>query len=314
MLKIQKNIILTPMTTFKIGGPAQYFVKVNSEEKLLEAVKYAQEKNWAIFILGGGSNILISDKGFAGLVIKMSESTEKKNTIKLLEANKIECWAGNSLAQMVNFSLNRELSGFEWAVGIPGSVGGALRGNAGAYGNCIADRVVEIKVLDKITKKIKIFKKTDCHFGYRESIFKKEKRFIILNVLLKMEKGEKKRIKEKAKEIIQKRQERLPSEFSAGSFFQNPTVNNKKLIKQFEEEQKVKVRNNKIPAGWLIETVGLKGKKIGGVQVSEKHANFIVNNGQGKAEEIIMLASLIKMKVRDELGVQLKEEVLYIGF
>ncbi len=312
MLKIQENIVLAPFTTFKVGGPAQYFIAVSSEKELLEAIEYAQEKKWTIFILGGGSNILINDQGVSGLVIKMNKAVKEKEAIKLLEDNRIRCWAGNSLTQVVNFSLANELTGLEWAMGIPGSVGGALRGNAGAYGKCISDKVKEIRVLDKINKEIQLFKKEDCYFEYRKSIFKKEKRFIILGSIFQLEKGERFKIKENLEKIIQQRQKKLPLEFSAGSFFQNPFVNNEKLIKQFEQERKVKIRDNKIPAGWLIEAVGLKGKKIGGAQVSEKHANFIINNGDATAKEIIILASLIKTKVRDKLGVQLKEEVLYV--
>ncbi len=314
MLKIQKNVKLAPFTTLKIGGLAQYFVAVNSKEDFLEAIKYAQKKEWNIFVLGGGSNILISDQGITGLVIKMDKSIKEKKAIELLGNNKIKSWAGNSLAQIVNFSLNNKLTGLEWATGIPGSVGGALRGNAGAYGNCIADKVKEIKVLDQTSQKIRVFNKEECQFEYRKSIFKENKQLIILEVILQMEKEEEEKIAEKMKIIIQKRQKKLPAEFSAGSFFQNPKVSDEKLIKQFEEEQKIKIRQNKIPAGWLIEAVGLKGKKIGGAQVSKKHANFIINNGKAKAEEVIILASLIKMKVRDELGVQLKEEVSYVGF
>ena len=302
MISIQKNIPLAPLTTFKIGGPAKFFVEAKNEAELLEALDFANKNSLEIFMLGGGSNILFSDKGFSGLVIKMQESKEDRY------------WAGNSLAGLVSFFKENSFTGLEWAVGIPGTIGGAVRGNAGAYGGQMADNIESVQVLNLENKKIINYSCADCQFAYRNSIFKKKKELIILSVRLRFEKGEQEEIERKTREIIAKRTAALPKGFSAGSFFQNPIVLNEEVIARFEKETGAKAREGKVPAGWLIDAVGLGEKKIGGVMVSEVHANFIVNTGNAKAEDVVMLASLIKQKVRHEFSVQLKEEIMYAGF
>lgn len=313
MIEIQQNIPLAPYTTFKIGGPARFFCEVSSEEELVEALEYAKENNLDFFTLGGGSNILVSDDGFGGLVIKLIR--DSNNLIRLLAPSLIECWAGEGLAGAVGFCAESSLTGMEWAAGIPGTVGGAIRGNAGAFSGCMADNTEGIKAIEVDKKlKIKVFKKTDCGFSYRNSIFKKCPNIIILSCVLKLKKGDKIRIENRIGEIIKKRAEKQPQGVgSAGSFFQNPAVP-QKIIEEFEKETGVKCKDNKVPVGWLIDQVGLRGKKIGGVQVSPEHANFIVNVGNGKAQDVVILASLIKQKVRKQFVVQLKEEINYVGF
>ncbi|MFA6160418.1 MAG: UDP-N-acetylmuramate dehydrogenase [Parcubacteria group bacterium] len=319
MINIQKNIPLAPLTTFKIGGPAKYFVEVSSEDEILEALDFAKENNLEIFVLGGGSNILVSDEGFSGLIIRML------NTSYIIHNTSIECGSGVLLSQIVKEAAKNGLSGMEWASGIPGTVGGAIRGNAGAPWGCMADNIESIKILEMHNRKYKILKINECGFSYRNSIFKKNKDLIIVSVVLKLQKEDKKKIEDKIEEIVKLRGGKAPAEKSSGSFFKNPVVKDKKLINMFEKDTGVKIGENKnlyhfnnteviIPAAYLIEEVGLKGKKIGGAQVSEKHANFVVNVGNAKAQDIVMLSSLIKMKVRDELGVQLSEEIQYVGF
>jgi UDP-N-acetylmuramate dehydrogenase len=310
-LKIQENISLAPFTTYRIGGPARYFAEVSAEEALLEALQYAKDNNLKIFVLGGGSNILISDDGFDGLVIRLSGS---KSPIGLLESNQLECWAGDSLSGVVNFCRDNSLAGLEWAAGIPGSVGGAIRGNAGAYGGEIRDCVESVKILNTDNLQITTYKKHDCAFAYRSSAFKQNQNLIVLSCVLKLEKGDKDEIEAKIKEVIGKRTQKIPTDPSPGSFFQNPTVTDKNLIAAFEKDMETVCRGNKLPAGWLIDEAGLRGKRIGGVMVSDKHANFVINTGGATAQDVVMLASFIKMKVRDELGVQLKEEIQYVGF
>jgi UDP-N-acetylmuramate dehydrogenase len=318
MIEIQKNIKLADYSTFKIGGPAKEFVAVQSEEDLKEALEYGENNKLKIFILGGGSNILFSDSGFDGLVIKIN------NNSYLIQDNQIECGAGLPLSQLVNLAKDNNLSGLEWAVGIPGTVGGAVRGNAGAFGGSMGDIVEKVRVLDIKDKQLNIYDSGKCEFGYRNSVFKKNHSLIIVSTEIRLEKGDKEKIDEKMKEIITKRAEKQPKEWkgSAGSFFENPVVDNAELINRFsaqggpaggwEKEREGEVASKRIPAGWLIEEAGLKGKKVGNVAISETNANFIINTGGGTAEEIIMLASIIKQKVRDELGVQLKEEVNYV--
>lgn len=331
MINIQKNIPLANYTTFRIGGPAKHFAEVSSEEDLLEALNFAKKNNLEFFILGGGSNLLVSDKGFDGIIIKLkahpSLRTKLKVTAQSFKLHHVKCWAGNSLAKLVNFSAENNLTGLEWAAGIPGTIGGAVRGSAGAFNSDMSSIVESVKVADiselmqnvniKIQNnnaKFKIFKKEECNFKYRNSIFKENPNLIILSVVLKLNPGNKDEIQNKIKEIIKKRSLEHPKENSAGSFFKNPIVENKELVEEFEREQGIKYGDNKLPAGWLIEQAGLRGKKIGGAMASEKHANFIINTGATTAEDVIILASFIKQQVRDKFGIELQEEVQLIGF
>ena len=337
-IKIQENVPLAPLTTFKIGGPSKFFTEVSSEEELMEAINYAKENKLEIFILAGGSNILVSDDGFDGLVIHM------RDTKCQMLGNRIECGAGLLLSEVVRLARENSLTGLEWAVGIPGTVGGAVRGNAGAYGSEIKDSLINVKAMEipnskfQIPNKIKNqndeneskllinnYELQDCYFAYRDSLLKQKNNLVILSCVLELQKGDKTEIEGKMKEIIKKRTEKIPKEFSPGSFFQNPETDNVELIRQFELSTGKKVTDHvsayqysgnkiKIPAPWLIEEAGLKGKKMGGVMVSEKHANFVVNLGAGRAQDVIMLSSFIKMRVRNKFGVQLKEEVQLVGF
>lgn len=310
-LNIQKNIPLALYTTFKIGGAAKFFCEAKNEEEILEALKLAQEKNLPVFVLGGGSNVLVSDKGFDGIVIKI------QNTKYKIIDTIVDCDAGCSLSKIVSESVKSGLTGLEWAAGIPGTVGGAVRGNAGArtLGGEMADAIESVKVLDVDDLQLKNYDSGMCGYEYRNSVFKQNPNLIILSANLKLKKGDKEKSQKIVKEILAKRKEKQPMEFpSPGSFFKNPIVEDKNLIKQFETDTGQKIRDGKIPAPWLIEEAGLKGKKIGGAMVSEKHANFIVNTGNATAENVIMLAAIIKTKVRNKFGIQLQEEVQMVGF
>jgi UDP-N-acetylmuramate dehydrogenase len=337
-IKVQQNIPLARYTTFKIGGEAKWFCEVRNEMELEEAIKFAKDKKIAAFIMGGGSNLVVGDKGFDGLVIKIasnSDGNQPKVKMKMENGNFfVECWAGESLASIVKLASDGAMTGLEWAAGIPGSLGGAVRGNAGAFGSCIGDNVESVKALDlsesviivedenqklnakgqNLNLKVKIFKNIACQFSYRNSVFKQKDNLVVVSVILKLYRGNKIEIENKIKKILAKRKEKQPQLASPGSYFENPVVKNPELIQKFENDCNIKCKDDKLPAGWLIDEVGLRGKKIGNIMVSEEHTNFLVNLGGGKAEEAVMLASLIKQKVRDELGVELKEEVKYVGF
>jgi len=288
LLTIQKNVYLKNYTTFKIGGPAKYFFEAKTKEDLIKGIEVAKKREMPFFILGGGSNLLVSDRGYKGLIIKIQMTKSKyQNT-------KISAEVGLPLRQLLWQTLKNNLAGLEWAVGIPGTVGGAIRGNAGAFGGSVADVVKSVGVYDVKNRKLKILKNKDCKFDYRESIFKKKPNLIILSAELQLKKGDKKKIKEKMKEYLDYRKETQPLSFpSAGSIFKNPPG---------------------FSAGELIEKCGLKGKKSGNVKVSEKHANFIVNLGNGKAKEVIKLIKLIKQKVKNKWNIELEEEIQYLGF
>jgi UDP-N-acetylmuramate dehydrogenase len=321
LLKIQENIVLAPYTTFKIGGPARYFVEVSAEETLIEALQYAKNNNLAVFVLAGGSNVLVSDEGFDGLVIKVRShpAYQQAGKLKLKIESKnsevfISCWCGDSLSNLVNFCVENSLTGLAWAAGIPGSIGGAIRGNAGAFGRTIGYNIENVQVLDLETLRIKAYDLRSCNFSYRSSFFKENDNLMVVSARIKLHKGNKDEIRSEIKEITRKRIERQPKEASAGSFFENPVVKNRELVERFEKDKEVKCRDNKLPAGWLISEAGLRGKKMGGAKVSEEHGNFVVNSGNATAKDVITLVSFIKQQVRDKFGVQLKEEVQFVGF
>ncbi|MFA6790152.1 MAG: UDP-N-acetylmuramate dehydrogenase [Parcubacteria group bacterium] len=309
MLNIQKNIPLAPYTTFKIGGPAKFFVEAKSESDIADSIDYAKNNNKDFFIFSGGSNLLVSDNGLDGLAIKISNSSIE------IKDREVFCGAGTSLSQLAMETAKNNLGGLEWAAGIPGTVGGAIAGNAGAFGGEISDNLIEVKTLSVEEGKLMTFEKKDCDFGYRNSLFKKNSgKFILISAVFDMEAGKREESEKKIGDIIKKRKEKQPRYPSAGSFFKNPVVNKEEIINKFERDTGLKIKDDKIPAGWLIEEVGLKGKKIGGAKVSEKHSNFIINTGNATAEDVIILSSLIKEKVRDRFGIQLEEEVRLIGF
>jgi UDP-N-acetylmuramate dehydrogenase len=309
MLKIKEKIPLKEYTTFKIGGPARYFFVAKSKKDLKNAILWAKKKKLLFFILGGGSNVLFSDNEFNGLVIKL------QNTKYEIRNTKIVAEAGIPLQKLVLETAKKGLSGLENLAGIPGTLGGAIWGNAGAFGKEIGDLVEEVKILQIANGKWQIvnLKKEDCKFGYRDSIFKRKKNWIILEATLRLKRGKRKEIEEKIKEILRLRKEKQPLEFpSAGSVFKNVPI--EKVPKEIREKFKEKVKDGFLPARVLIEAAGLKGFQIGGAKISEKHANFILNVGEAKASNVKELIEKIKKEVKKKFKIQLEEEIKLVGF
>ena len=306
---VKEDISLAEYTTFKIGGPAKYFFIARSSQDIIKAVGAALNRRVPFFVLGGGSNLLISDRGFKGLAIKIENSNIRINKLKIF----VE--AGVKLSEVIRLSAKNSLTGIEWATGIPGTVGGAIYGNAGAFGRTISDSVKKVKFLEIVGKEAKIrdFSNKECNFSYRGSIFKSRRNFILLSAELEFKKGNKGKIEKEIKENLKARIKKQPQWPSAGSIFKNKKskTENKKLIKLFPE-LKEKMVKNAIPAAALIEMAGLSGKKIGDAQVSEDHKNFIVNLGRAKSSEIKKLIDLIKKKVKNKFGVNLEEEIKII--
>jgi len=307
--EVQKNILLKKCTTFKIGGPAKYFFTAKTKKDLVKAIKAAKRFKLPFFVLGKGSNVLFSDKGYSGLVVKIENCKLKIENCKLYTE------AGAELEDLVNYSARASLAGLEWAAGVPGTIGGAVYGNTQAFGMKIADIVKSIEVFDVKSLKIKNLSKKQCRFFTKNSIFKKDKNLIILSAILKLGKGNKKEIQKKVKEHLNYRKKNHPLSFpSAGSVFLNKEirVKNKKLLKEFPELKEFD-KWGTIPSAYLIEKCGLKGKKIGAAKISEKQANFIVNLGKAKAEDVKALIKLAKQKVKKKFGVSLEEEIQLIG-
>lgn len=214
--KIKKNTPLKNYTTFRIGGKAKYFFWAKTKKDLILVIKLAKQLKLPLFILGNGSNLLISDKGFNGLVVKV------QNTGYEIQDIKIYAEAGTSLSQLANVSVKFGLMGLEWTIGIPGTVGGAIYGNAGAFNQSMKDIIESVEVFDIAEEKNRIFRNKDCKFGYRNSIFKHKKKLIIISAILKLRKGNKKEIQKKIKEYLDKKKKTQPLNFpSAGSIFIN---------------------------------------------------------------------------------------------
>ena len=280
-MKLEKNISLAQHTTWQVGGQAQYFILIKNTNELKEALQVAYNKQLPVFILGGGSNVLFPDKGFEGLVIKM-----KNKEIKI-EDKIIEAEAGASLNSLGQLALRNNLTGFEWAVGIPGTLGGALFGNAGAFDKNIFDNLKSLKVLRR--NNILELQKKDLNFDYRHSPFKGSQD-IIISAKIQLKEGLKKDIQEKMKTYLTHRTTKQPlDKASAGCVFKNPKPDQ--------------------PTGRLIEACNLKGKQVGQAMVSKKHANFIINLGGATAEDVLKLIQIIEDEVFKKFKVKLKREV-----
>lgn len=303
---VQKNVALKDWTTFKIGGPAKYFVKVSDKDGLLKAIQTAVKLKVPFFILGGGSNVLIADSGFDGLVIKLEEGAVE------FDGNKIKVFSGNNWPRFVRQTVEAGFSGLEFGANIPGTVGGAIFGNAGAYGKGAGDFVESVEIIDAsdLACPPRILNQTQCGFAYRESIFKKNKNWIIIEVIFELEKDDRAPSKlVQIKNEYNTRCAKQPLDFSsAGCSFKNVIYHDG--LGQFKNW----AQNGKIPAAKFIEEAGLKGKKIGGAIVSDKHANFILNIGEATADDVVQLIDFVKKTVSDKFRVELEEEVQKVGF
>ena len=310
-MTIKENEILANYSTFKIGGPAKYFTVVKSKEELIEAIDFAKKKNSRFFVFGGGSNILFRDQGYDGLVVKIQIQDIRTQNSEVIAA------AGLPFSKLIIESINAGLTGLEWATGIPGTVGGAAAGNAGAYGHSISEFVKNITVLSDngaTDWQIKNYPAEKCDFIYRGSRFKKsDNREIILEVEFNLEKGDREKSKKIIQGILEKRRNKPVSYPSAGCTFKNIVIdelkNKEEFLKLIPRE---KIKGGKFPAGWLIENCGLKGRQINGAKIAEEHANYIVNAGGAASGDIIKLIELCKQKTREKFNLDLEEEIVVI--
>lgn len=280
---------------------------VKSPNDLEKAVKKLKQKSERFFVIGGGTNIIANDRGFNGTIIKIAD-----NNIKISK-NRILCGAGLALGELIKAANKQGLAGLETLAGIPGTVGGAIFGNAGAYGREISDSLIKIKIFNE--EKLSWLPKKECGFNYRESIFKKRPAWIILGAEFKLKKASSLYLTKKSKEIITLREKKYkPGIRCAGSIFKNilsVSSVGKKLMGRIPPEKIIK---GKIPAGYLLEQVGANGMKMGGISVAKHHGNLIVNNNRGTARDAKMLIEVLKKKIKNRYGVELEEEVQYLGF
>lgn len=304
--KLEKNYSIKNKTTFLIGGTVEYFIEASDQEEILSVIKFAKELNLPVYILGKGSDILFPDGHLQAVVINIIE-----DKLENLGDGLYKVSAGSTLNQLVLNVVKDGWTGPEKLIGIPGGIGGAVWANAGAYGTEVSQFVEKVSVINLEGEEpiVEFLNNEECLFQYRDSIFK-NKNIIILDVWFRF--TEKLENKEEAQtvivEILKSRQEKHPLELpNAGSTFKNVLVTD-----EIQKSLGTDFKYNKIPAGWLIEQVGLKGHQIGGASFSEKHANFIVNLGDAKAQDVLDLISLAKDKVKDKFGLNIEEELIHI--
>jgi len=281
--RLYKDIDLAPYTSFKIGGKADFLIIPNSWEELISILDNLSIKKIPVKILGQGSNILIPDEGIEGAVIRLNKNLGKT---KLIDSFLIEVEAGCLISSLLSFLMENNLGGIEFMIGIPGTLGGAVQGNAGAWGMSIGDYVKRVTVIDENLKEKDIDKK-DLEFSYRHSNITSN--LIIKSVIIKVKKQPKDIALSLIKSYLKERAKRLPRLPSAGSIFRNPKEGS---------------------AGYFIESLGFKGKKVGDAMVSYEHANIIVNLGKAKAKDVKELIDLIREKVKEAYGIDLELEIV----
>jgi UDP-N-acetylmuramate dehydrogenase len=305
---VEHNVSLSMLTTFRVGGPAEHFVVVGSVEELHQALGVAKEKTWPIFILAHGSNVIASDDGVKGLVILVDIKSWQ------IEGDRLTSGAGTPMSQLVDATISAGLKGLEWAGGLPGSFGGAIRGNAGAFGGEIKDTITSVVSIDIHTGKEIIRDRQECQFIYRGSFFK-QAREIIISATLQLTSGQKDELRSIANDHIRYRQEHHPMEYpNSGSIFKNTPVEKvpKEIIGQFESVIKTDPFRV-VPTAAIIAQAGLAGEKVGQAQLSTKHTNYIVNLGGAKANDIVALIRKIQTTVKDKYGIELETEPEFVG-
>lgn len=342
-IEIKENVRLATLTTLQVGGNAKYFVTAETEDEVIESLAFAEDEGLPVFILGGGSNVLISDTGFDGLVINIgllgvSEFAEKDGT-RYLTVQAGEDWDG-----FVAHCVENDLAGIECLSGIPGFVGGTPVQNVGAYGQEVAETIVSVRCYDRQQKELVTLSNADCCFSYRKSIFNSthRDRYVVLSVTFALRKGGEPKVVykdliehfgERKPSLVEVREAVLkirrsksmvidagdPNSRSAGSFFKNPIVSRDKLAEL--QAEKGNIPNFpfgdavKIPAAWLIEKSGLKkGFTLGDAGISSNHTLAIINRGGASASDILLLKEEIQRTVVDKFGITLDPEPVFVGF
>jgi UDP-N-acetylmuramate dehydrogenase len=308
-MKIEKNVLMSEKTRLKVGGPADFFAEARDIEGLIEALKYSRQNNIPFMVIGEGTNLLVSDSGIRGLVVKICFSG-----YKLVENNAfVTASAGTNLMDMIGELAERGVAGMEKMYGIPGTVGAAVYGNVGAYGQETKDSLVSVRYWDG--EKAVLINNQECAFGYRTSIFKQCKDWIVLEAMFQFSEGDRNALKKTIAEISSVRDSKYPKGLACpGSFFKNielSRLSSSQLesIKPFLE----KVKGNKLAAGVLLEAVGAKGMGVNGAKVASYHGNLIYNDKTAKASDVAALAGQLKHLVLEKYGIMLEPEVQYVG-
>ena len=304
-LTVSAHTPLASYTRFGIGGPADLFAETRHEQAFIAAAAAARESGADVCVTGGGTNLIVSDRGFRGLVLRFTDDSLAAG------GPRVTAGAGAVRQDLVDFANHRGLKGLETLAGIPGWVGAAVYGNAGAYGHSISERVAAVRFFDGVG--VRSFDNPECEFRYRESVFKRHKDWVIFQVELSLDPSPAADLEETSASILKVRNEKFPPTMKcAGSIFKNFLLRELPPAVAALVPAAV-VREGKIPAAWFLEQVGAKGMQLGGIHVAAYHANLIYNSGQGTARELCELIAELKRRVRAHFGIEVEEEVQYVG-
>ncbi len=303
---VLRDVPLSRYTRFGIGGPADLFAETAVPESFVHAWRIARESGLETVVIGGGTNLIVSDAGFRGVVLKLSNAGVRAHGLT------VHVDGGASLQTLVDFTVDAGLKGLETMTGIPGLTGAAIYGNAGAYGHSIMERISRVLFFDGAG--MREFNNAQCEFRYRESVFKRHKDWIIVSAELEMEQGEAAVLREAADNILGIRNRKYPPTMKcAGSIFKNFLLADLP-VRVVEEIPPKVIIEGKVPSAWFLEQVGAKGMRAGDIHVADYHANLIYNAGSGTARELAGVIAKLKQRIERRWGIPLEEEVQYVGF
>lgn len=304
-LSLRRDVSLAEYTRFALGGPAEVFVEAPDAAAFQAALQLTRSLKLPSVIIGGGTNLVVSDQGFAGVVLRYTGSAISRN------GEYLTVESGAVLQDVVDFAIAAGLGGLETMTGIPGWVGGAVYGNAGAYGHSIQEIVEGVRATEG--QGVTEFSAAQCEFTYRESVFKAHKNWVILSTRLRLRPADPLELRKTATGIRSIRDEKYPPSMKcAGSIFKNLLFAQLPPAVQTQIPPQL-VREGKVPSAWFLEQTGAKGMRLGDIQVASYHANLIYNDGAGTGADLIALISELKGRVHDRFGFDLEEEVQYIG-
>ncbi len=304
-VEVRGDVDLSGHTRFGIGGPADLFAETESPESFSSALRLCRECAFPVYVLGDGSNVIVSDRGFHGLVLRYTARGLER------DGHRVTADSGAALQSLVDFAIDAGLRGLETLTRIPGSVGAAIYGNAGAYGHSISERVEWVRFFDG--QQVLDLDNPSCEFDYRESIFKRHKEWMIFRCGLALEPADRGELRKKADEIAAIRDEKFPPTMHcAGSIFKNLHLRDLPTEAAARVPQRV-IRDGKVASAYFLEQVGAKGMRRGGIEIASYHANLIYNAGGGTAAEVKSLIDELKGRIRDRFGFDVEEEVQYVG-
>jgi len=301
-----RDVPLARYTRFGIGGPADLFVETAHTDDFIEALRIVRLSGIPFVVIGGGTNLIVADSGFRGVVLRLINRAIRAT------GDNVYVESGAVLQDLVDFTIDRGLKGLDTMTGIPGFTGAAIYGNAGAYGHSIAERIARVRFFDG--ESIREIDNAACEFHYRESIFKRNKSWIVLSADMALEQADTRALRESAGKILDIRNRKYPPTMKcAGSIFKNFLAAElpASVVRQIPEKV---VIEGKVPSAWFLEQVGARGMRQGDIQVADYHANLIYNDGAGSSDDLLAIVAELKDRVARRWGIRLEEEVQYVGF